>query len=105
MVNLFDLLRPTRPPFGSSELLQLGPVIARGCADGSLAADLPEVWTSTFVWTLLFTAHLRVRGGTRTWHEAAGLLTHTHVRLGRSLTEGFRIQGSRGCQPTPAGRR
>lgn len=55
----------------------LGQVIARGCEDGSLATDLPGDWIGTFVWTSLFAGHLVVRSGTRTWHEAAGLLTRT----------------------------
>ncbi|HYI59798.1 MAG TPA: TetR/AcrR family transcriptional regulator [Microlunatus sp.] len=56
---------------------QLGQVIGRGYADGSLAADLPPDWVGTFVWTSLFAAHLVVSTGARTWHEAAGLLTRT----------------------------
>ncbi|HEU5485752.1 MAG TPA: TetR/AcrR family transcriptional regulator [Microlunatus sp.] len=55
----------------------LGAVIGRGYADGSLDTDLPGDWIGTFVWTSLFAAHLVVRNGTRTWHEAAGLLTRT----------------------------
>jgi hypothetical protein len=42
-----------------------------------LATDLPPDWIGTFVWTSLFAAHLVVRAGTSTWHEAAGLLTRT----------------------------
>ncbi len=56
---------------------QLGLVIGRGRADGSLAADLPGDWIGTFVWTSLFAAHLVVSTGARTWHEAAVLLTRT----------------------------
>ena len=56
---------------------QLGLVIGRGYADGSLAGDLPGDWIGTFVWTSLFAAHLVVSTGARTWHEAAVLLTRT----------------------------
>ncbi len=52
-------------------------MVSRGYTDGSLARDLPPDWIGTFVWTSLFAAHLVVAGGTRTWHEAAGLLTRT----------------------------
>lgn len=55
----------------------LGVVVRRGYADGSLATDLPPEWIGTFVWTSLFAAHLVIRAGTSTWHEAAGLLTRT----------------------------
>ena len=55
----------------------LGVVIVRGHADGSIASELPPDWVATVVWTSLFAAHLVVRSGTRTWHEAAGLLTRT----------------------------
>lgn len=55
----------------------LAQVVARGYADGSLAADLPGDWIGIFVWTSLFAGHLAVSSGTRTWHEAAGLLTRT----------------------------
>lgn len=55
----------------------LGQVIARGYADGSLAADLPGDWVGTVVWTSLFAAQLLVRSGARTWHEAADLLSRT----------------------------
>ncbi|MFT4166164.1 MAG: TetR/AcrR family transcriptional regulator [Microlunatus sp.] len=55
----------------------LGAVIDRGHRDGSLAVDLPADWVGTFVWTSLFAAHLVVSTGSRTWHEAAGLLTRT----------------------------
>lgn len=55
----------------------LGVVIERGYRDGSLAVDLPADWVGTFVWTSLFAAHLVVSAGSRTWHEAAGLLTRT----------------------------
>lgn len=65
----------------------LGAVIARGHSDGSLAADLPADWVGTLVWTSLFAAHLVVTSGTRTWHEAAGLLT-------RSLTSGLAQSGA-----------
>lgn len=54
-----------------------GDAIGRGYADGSLAADLPADWVGTFVWTSLFAAHLVVSTGSRTWHEAAGLITRT----------------------------
>ncbi len=55
----------------------LGVVVGRGYDDGSLATDLPPEWIGTFVWTSLFAAHLVIRAGTSTWHEAAGLLTRT----------------------------
>jgi AcrR family transcriptional regulator len=55
----------------------LGVVVGRGYTDGTLATDLPPDWIGTFVWTSLFAAHLVVRAGTSTWHEAAGLLTRT----------------------------
>lgn len=55
----------------------LGVVIERGLQDGSLAADLPADWIGTFTWTSLFAAQLVVSTGSRTWHEAAGLLTRT----------------------------
>lgn len=55
----------------------VGQVVSRGYEDGSLAADLPADWIGTFVWTTLFAGHLVVRSGTRTWHEAADLLTRT----------------------------
>ena len=55
----------------------LGVIIGRGYADRSLAPDLPGDWLGTFVWTSLFAAHLVISSGSRTWHEAAGLLTRT----------------------------
>lgn len=55
----------------------LGMVIMRSSADGSISTELPADWVGTVVWTSLFAAHLVVRSGTRTWHEAAGLLTRT----------------------------
>lgn len=55
----------------------LGVVITRGYADASISTGLPPDWVGTVVWTSLFAAHLVIRSGTRTWHEAAGLLTRT----------------------------
>jgi hypothetical protein len=55
----------------------LGAAIGRGYDDGSLAADLPGDWIGIVVWTSLFAAHLAIVGGTRTRHEAAGLLIRT----------------------------
>lgn len=55
----------------------LGVSIARAYDDGSVAADLPPDWVGTLVWTTLYAAHLVIASGTRTWHEAAGLLTRT----------------------------
>jgi len=55
----------------------LGSAISRGYQDGSLAQDLPGDWVGTVVWTTLFAAHLVVASGSRTWHEAASLLTRT----------------------------
>jgi AcrR family transcriptional regulator len=63
--------------WGDDEEDPLGATIARGYRDGSLAADLPGDWIGTVVWTSLFAAHLVVAGGTRTRHEAAGLLVRT----------------------------
>jgi hypothetical protein len=55
----------------------LGGLLARGYADGSLAADLPPAWIGAFTWTSLFAAHLMVRSGELSWHESAQLLTRT----------------------------
>ncbi len=52
-------------------------VISRGHGDGTIATDLPADWVITTVWTSLVAAHLSISSGTRTRHEAAGLLTRT----------------------------
>lgn len=55
-------------------------VIARGHADGSLAADVPAEWAVAQCWTALFGAVLVARTGTPLRHRAGELVVRTLLR-------------------------